>query len=673
MRRANATDAFLWLVWIVPAVVGVLVFASRIRFANANLLWLLWLLPALGALYWVASRQREKALAKFADPDLLDRLVPPRSPGRSAVRGALLGLALTGLLLAAAGPQWGFQWEEVSRRGVDVVVALDLSRSMLAEDAKPTRLAAAKREIRDLLELLQGDRVGLVVFAGTAYTQCPLTLDYGAFEVFLDQLDPDWVPIGGTDLAGAVRRSIGTFAAGERSGRALILITDGEDHGGELPAAAAEAKAEGVHVFVVGMGAPEGAPIPDGQGGFIQDGGKTVLTKLDEPALKELALTTEGSYVRSVAGDIDLRKIYLEDIKSTLAARELSSSRQRRWEERFQWLLFPALLLLLLEGLMGPPRRRSDGLRAAALALFLLPATAQAGWFGGDDPVRLGHSAFASDDFQGALDHWVRAQVADPADRRLDYNIGQAHYRLGNYPDAEKAFAAAAADPDAPVAPNALYGAGNAAFQQGRYPDAIAFYDAALELQPDDEDTLANRDLAQKKWEEALEEAQKEPQEPPPDQEQQEQDEQDPNQQEEQQEQQKQEQQQGGGASEEQQKQSESEEQEQDEEQQDQQEDANKGESEEERTQQAQKAAAADLDRSGEPDEQPTPEAAEGAITNQTEEAEQQESRQPVEGALSPEQAEQLLKALKADQSRRRQERTEREAGKGRRAAGKDW
>ena len=667
MKRSSQA-AFLWLLWIVPSVIGVIVAASKIRFSQPNLLWLLWLLPALGALYWVAARQREKALHRFADPELLARLVPPASEGRAAVRGALIGLALMALCLAAAGPQWGFQWEEVTRRGVDVVVALDLSRSMLAEDAPPTRLAAAKREIRDLIELLQGDRVGLVVFAGTAFVQCPLTLDYGAFEVFLDQLDPDWVPIGGTDLGAAVRMGVETFAAGETAGRALILITDGEDHGGELKDAAEEARKAGVHVFVVGMGAPEGAPIPDGRGGFVQEGGKTVLTKLDEPSLKELALTTEGSYVRSVAGDIDLRKIYLEDIKTTLEARELSSSRQRRWEERFQWLLLPALLLLLVETLMGPPRRRTGGARrAAALVLFLLPATAQAGWFGGDDPARAGHRAFADGQFDAALGHWVRAQVADPSDRRLDYNIAEAHYRLGNYPDAEKAFQAAAADHANPLAADALYGLGNAAFQQGRYPESIAAFDAALKLRPDDEDALHNRDLAQRRWEEAMEEAQKDPPEPPP--EEQEQD--DPEQQQEQEEQNK-EQQQGGGANEENEQADESKDP-QDEEKDASQEDQNKGEAEEPKEQEAQKAEAADIDRSGEPDEEPTPQDADGDVSSQTKEDEAEKRREPVEGALPPEQAEALLKAHKADQARRRKERTEREAQRGRRAAGRDW
>ncbi len=653
------------------------------HFSAPQALWLLWILPPLAALYVLSARRRRVAMRRFADETMIDRLVPPASRGRTWLRGGMLGAALLGVLLAAAGPRWGFSWEEVQRRGVDVVVTLDLSRSMLAEDAKPNRLVAAKREITDLLELLQGDRVGLVAFAGSAYVQCPLTLDYGAFSLFLDPMDPDWVPIGGTDLAEAVRVSTKTFQDSERSGRAVILITDGEDHSGELQKAAEEARKEGVHVFVVGMGAPEGAPIPDGRGGFIKEDGKVVLSKLDEVALKELALTTGGTYVRSVAGDLDLRRIYTQDIKGTLEARDLSSSRQRRWEERFQWALLPALLLLVLESLSGTRRRRTDRPGAAAALLvaglaFAVPSSAAAGWFTSDDPTRLGHAAFSDGDHQAALDHWIAAQVADPGDRRLDYNIGQAHYRLGAFAEAEDAFREAAATDDTALAADALYNAGNAAFQQGKYPDAMAAYDEALEVRPEDEDTLSNRDLAQRKYEELLDEAAN--QEQNPDQEQEPQDGQADEQDQEPQDGEgepsdDQEQQQGEGKSEQQQESDEPKpgegEQEQDATAENEDE---SGEPEKKTEEQSGGVAeAADIDRSGEDADEA--ETKEGAVAEETDwdESQNGEPREPVEGALSEEQAKALLDALKADQSNRRRERTEREAKRGRRGAAKDW
>lgn len=629
-------------------------------------------------------------MARFAEERFRDDLVPTRSPGRAAVRSGLVGTALVLSVVCLAGPSWGFRWERIERRGIDVVVALDLSRSMLARDVDPDRLTAAKREIRDLVDLLQGDRVGLVVFAGTAFIQCPLTLDYNALQVFLDQLDPDWVPIGGTDLGAAIRTSIETFVQKERSGRAVILITDGEDHGGELQAAATEAKAQGVHVFVVGIGSPEGVPIPDGRGGFVKDGGSVVLSKLDEPALKELAMTTGGSYVRRVSGVADLREIYLDDIKQALESRELGSSRQRRAEERFQWFLLPAFLLLFAEPLLGP-RRRAIGKRsqapplpattlAAALAVAgtssLVPSQASAGLFS-PDPAREAISAFDGGDFQGALDRWLEAQAADPDDRALDYDIGMARYRLGRFDEAEKAFVAASASDDPELAADALYGAGNALFQQGRFLDAIAAYDRSLQVRPDDQDAVVNRDLAQRRYEEMLEKARDEQREKEKKQEDSEDASCDEPQQGQEGEdgQQQQQQQQGQGMSEQEQQQPQE----------------GKGQEEDQQEKQAQpegpddgqaeqqqqeatggKAQAADVDREAPEQAEAEPD---GEVAEQTREDEPGAgaAAQAIEGALTEEQAEALLRALEADQANRRRERTEREAARGRRAAEKDW
>ena len=659
------------------------------QFVQSSWLWLLWLLPPLAALFALAASRRRAALVRFAQERFMDRLIPGRSPGRSALRAGLLGAALLLAIFSMAGPSWGFSWEKVDRRGVDLVVALDLSRSMLAQDVAPDRLTAAKREIRDLLSLLQGDRVGLVVFAGSAFIQCPLTLDYNAFEVFLSQMDPGWVPIGGTDLGAAVRTSVDTFIAGERSGRAVVLITDGEDHGGELREAEEEAKAEGVHVFVVGIGSPEGVPIPDGQGGFIKDGGRVVRSRLDEGALKELAMTTGGSYVRGVSGMADLEQVYLEDIKETLESRALSSSRQRRAEERFQWFLLPVFLLLFAEPLFGPRRRRAarrlppvGGAALLALGLGLAclatPGPARAGLFG-DDPQREGYQSFKEGDFQGALDHWLTAQTADPANRELDYDIGQAHFRLGQFGDAEKAFLAASAGQDRDLAADALYNAGNSLFEQGRYLDAIGAYDRALEIREDDEDALVNRDLAQRRYEELLEQARDEQEDREEEQEEEEpQDAQDaecdnPQQGEEGEEgqQSEQEQKQGQGMSEEQRPKEGAGPEEDQEEKQEQPEGADDGQVDEQQEAMAGQAEAADIDRDAPEDEAEAPD---GELAHET--IEDEADPRPIEvieGALTKEQAEELLQALRADLEQRRQERTRRAASRGRRAASKDW
>ena len=232
------------------------------------------------------------------------------------------------------------------------LIVIDVSESMLAEDVKPNRLERAKREVIDLIEMLEGDRIGLIAFAGTSFVQCPLTLDYGACKMFLDYIDTDLIPVPGTAIAEAIRTSLKSFNKRERKSKALILITDGEDHEGEPIDAAKEAKKEGIKIFTIGVGREGGAPIPlkDGSGGFKKDRkGDMVITHLDEITLQKIALETGGSYVRSVTGDMDLDKIYQEGIKQHVEQKHLKSTRKRRWEERFQWFIFFALLFISVE------------------------------------------------------------------------------------------------------------------------------------------------------------------------------------------------------------------------------------------------------------------------------------------------------------------------------------
>ncbi|NOY53388.1 MAG: VWA domain-containing protein [Deltaproteobacteria bacterium] len=258
-------------------------------------------------------------------------------------------------IVALARPRWGFRWEEIRRRGVDIVVALDVSQSMMATDVDPNRLERAKRKIQDLLTMLRGDRIGLVAFAGSSFIQCPLTLDYGAFRIFLDGLSPDLIPVPGTAVARAIETSLTAFDPKLRTSKAIILITDGEDHGGNPLSAAKKAKEAGVKIFTIGIGKREGAPIPlaGPGGGFKKDhSGNLILTRLDEETLKKIALTTGGAYVHSVTGDMDLQSIYLKGIRMGMKQTELATRRKKRWTERFEWPLMAAVFLLIAEGFL---------------------------------------------------------------------------------------------------------------------------------------------------------------------------------------------------------------------------------------------------------------------------------------------------------------------------------
>ncbi|MBW2221110.1 MAG: VWA domain-containing protein [Deltaproteobacteria bacterium] len=322
------------------------------KFGSWNYLFFLWVIPVMVVFYVYAFRKRDKMLALFCGKELVGELVPDFKKGRRLIKALLIMLGIILGIFALTRPQWGFHWEEIKRVGVDVMVAIDVSESMLAEDVKPNRLERAKREVIDLIEMLEGDRIGLIAFAGTSFVQCPLTLDYGACKMFLDYIDTDLIPVPGTAIAEAIRTSLKSFNKRERKSKALILITDGEDHEGEPIDAAKEAKKEGIKIFTIGVGREGGAPIPlkDGSGGFKKDRkGDMIITHLDEITLQKIALETGGSYVRSVTGDMDLDKIYQEGIKQHVEQKQLKSTRKRRWEERFQWFIFFALLFVSVE------------------------------------------------------------------------------------------------------------------------------------------------------------------------------------------------------------------------------------------------------------------------------------------------------------------------------------
>ncbi|MFH1489311.1 MAG: VWA domain-containing protein, partial [Pseudomonadota bacterium] len=290
------------------------------------MLHFLWLIPLAAFALIIGTRQKRRALERFADRELLSRLAGQEQRGRRFLKGLLLLSALALTLFALAGPRWGSHYEEVHQKGVDIMILVDVSPSMMVEDVDPFRLERSRREILDFLKVVQGDRVGLVAFSGAAFTQCPLTLDYAAVQMFLDALDPNLVPVPGTDLGAAIRTGITAFDFKTETDKVVLLITDGEDNEGRGLDAAREAAEKGVKIFVFGMGDPAGGPIPsqDGKGGFKKDPeGKLILSKLDEESLKEIASMTGGSYVRAVAGDLDLDVLYFDGIRSRTEARTL--------------------------------------------------------------------------------------------------------------------------------------------------------------------------------------------------------------------------------------------------------------------------------------------------------------------------------------------------------------
>lgn len=331
------------------------------RFGDPNLLLLLILVPVLGLFAYVSFRRKQRALETFGNVELIRRLCNGFSQRRRTLKSVLLLAGLAFLLLALARPQFGTRIETVTREGQDIFIALDVSLSMLAEDIRPNRLEKAKREIAAMIDRLDGDRIGLIAFAGEAFVACPLTLDYAAARMFLSAIDADLIPLPGTALAEAVRRAQASFVEGENRNKVLIIITDGEDHDGSLEDAVTEAAEEGVVIYPIGVGTPRGVPIPvKGESGqspsFKRDqNGEVILTRLNEEPLRLMAARSGGSYHRSTSRGIELDAIY--DSVSMMDKKELSARQVTIFDEKFQPFLALGLVLILVEALTSEVKR----------------------------------------------------------------------------------------------------------------------------------------------------------------------------------------------------------------------------------------------------------------------------------------------------------------------------
>ncbi len=331
------------------------------RFGAGLALWTLILVPILGVLYWYAGRRGRALLDRFGEHDLVRRL--RASVNVTAVRwkAAMVLAAVALLALALARPQFGTRVETLRQQGQDVMVALDVSRSMYAEDVAPNRLERAKIEIGRIIQRLDGDRIGLVAFAGDAFVQSPLTADYGAAMMFLAAMDPTLMSTQGTDLARAVVVAVEALEETPPENRIVVIVTDGEDHEGGLAEAIAAAADARVTIHTVGVGSPEGVPLPDvegieASGRFRRDDqGNVITTHLNETALQDIALQTDGEYHRIGQGAGGLGRL-VERIEG--GGREVESREVTQFEEQYQVFLGAALLLLIVEVIVPGRRRR---------------------------------------------------------------------------------------------------------------------------------------------------------------------------------------------------------------------------------------------------------------------------------------------------------------------------
>lgn len=502
----------------------------------AQPLWLLAGLIACAALVWryrqLNARQRTE-LAKFASASLIAQLTASVSPARRQFKRGLVIAGVACVALALARPLVGFRWEETKRSGLDVMFAVDTSKSMLAQDVKPDRLTRAKMAVEDLLGKMDGDRVGLVAFAGNSFLQCPLTLDYDAFRQSLDALDTGIIPRGGTDLAAAIQETEAALEGNGNNERILVLLTDGEDLEGNALAAARAAAKNGLKIFTVGVGSANGELIPavDETGGtqFTKDeSGQFVKSRLDETMLQQIAEATGAMYQPLGQQAQGLEKIYAQGL-AQFTRRELASRMQKVGIERFQWPLALGLFCLVLEPLIGIRRNkrvtkpvatarpalaaswnRMARPAAAVTALALLVAAGSA-----SASVGSAEKAFQKGDYTKAEQDYRQAAAKSPDQPELQYNHGTAAYKVGGFDQAAESFAKAMKTDDLKLQQDNYYNLGNTQYRLGQktesanaqetiktWEQSVQSYEAALQLKPDDADAKYNHDLVKRKLEE---------------------------------------------------------------------------------------------------------------------------------------------------------------------------
>jgi len=330
------------------------------RFEHIEYLYALVLIPFFSLLFILYRLWKKRALRRFGDWEIISELMPLQSGRKQALKFIILMLAYGFLIIGLANPQIGSKLEKVQRKGADLVIALDVSNSMLSQDIRPDRLTRAVQGISKLIDRLEGDRIGIVVFAGKAYVQLPITTDYSAAKMFLSTISTQMVPSQGTAIGDAIDLSLQSFREDERS-KAIIIITDGENHEGNIMEAAQAATEKGIKIFTIGMGSPEGSPIPlfdmyGRQTGYKTDRqGQIIVTKLDETTLQQLASAGNGIYIRASTGQDGLKRI-LDEINA-LEKQEIETKLFSEYEGRFQYFIAISLLFLVIEILI--PERKS--------------------------------------------------------------------------------------------------------------------------------------------------------------------------------------------------------------------------------------------------------------------------------------------------------------------------
>lgn len=454
------------------------------------------ILPGAWVLLRWAVIRRRRVTEAMGNGVVMDRAVSGMRRDATSLRFA----AVAFLVLALAGPQFGVELVETRSDSRQAVIAIDVSKSMLTQDVKPTRLERAKSSLSLLIDQLRGERIGVVAFAGEAQIICPLTQDADAAKQLLGALDIGAVPTPGTAVGSALRSAVAMLGR-YPGGKAVILLTDGEDHKSDPLGAAREAAAAGVRVFAVGIGTPEGEPIPSATGSYHKDAkGGTVVSRLNESALAKIARETGGAYYHTTPGSDEIADI-AKRVRELDAAKGMSGT-ANLWRNRYAWPASAAFLLLIIELLLplipaGPPSA-APAARAGVLVSLALLAAVPSGAATAEGDLRAGNKLYNKEKYEDALERYGVAAAKKPKDPRPSFNAGAALYRLDKLEDAAAMYETVGARKDIPAATRAaaLYNLGNSRYLKGDYANAVSAFRGSLALSPSDADARHNLAVA---------------------------------------------------------------------------------------------------------------------------------------------------------------------------------
>jgi Ca-activated chloride channel family protein len=492
-------------------------------FGAPHWLWGLLLIPILIALFIRAEHRGLRRLQEFVSARLLPQLAGTVNRPRRIVRFGMQLLGLSLALVSLAQPRWGYTFEDVKRKGLDLLIAVDTSRSMLSNDVQPNRLERVKLVTRDLINELQGDRVGLIAFAGRAFLQAPLTIDYEAVMESVNDLDTKTIPEGGTNISSAINLATQSFGKSAVGNRALIIFTDGEELSGDAVKAAKAAADEGVRIFTVGVGTPQGSLIPitseSSETAFVKDSaGQVVKSKLDEKRLQEVAQATGGFYVHLENGPRTMQQIYNEGLAKMQAA-EIDVRLSRRPIERYEWPLGAAIIALALSILIGERKRVRERsylpspvkVIPKALGTALVVFCCQFAF-----ATTPGLQAYRDGKFEDAYSHFQETLKAHPQSRaedKLQFDSGAAAYKLKDYSKALESFSQALLSRDTGLQSKSHYNLGNTLYQRGEtqksdekklsdWTNALNHYEETLKVEPQNKEAKENYEYVKKKIEE---------------------------------------------------------------------------------------------------------------------------------------------------------------------------